>query len=77
LTRSQSSGYSGSLYANNFLCDGRETKVISETRRTGLPKGSNSKVYALCEMILEDLNNYSECMIPIGEWTISKFKMHH
>lgn len=24
------------------------------------------KVYALCEMILEDLNNYCECMIPIG-----------
>jgi hypothetical protein len=26
-----------------------------------------SKVYALCEMVLEDLNNYAECMIPIGE----------
>ena len=25
------------------------------------------KVYALCEMILEDLNNYCECMIPIGK----------
>jgi hypothetical protein len=25
-----------------------------------------SKVYALCEMVLEDLNNYAECMIPIG-----------
>ncbi|KAI9879158.1 MAG: Nitrogen permease regulator 2 [Pleopsidium flavum] len=23
------------------------------------------KVYALCEMVLEDLNNYCECMIPI------------
>jgi hypothetical protein len=23
-------------------------------------------VYALCEMVLEDLNNYAECMIPIG-----------
>lgn len=28
--------------------------------------GGGSKVYALCEMILEDLNNYCECMIPIG-----------
>lgn len=28
---------------------------------------SGSKVYALCEMVLEDLNNYAECMIPIGE----------
>lgn len=26
-----------------------------------------AKVYALCEMLLEDLNNHSECMIPIGE----------
>lgn len=29
------------------------------------PPGTG-KVYALCEMILEDLNNYCECMIPIG-----------
>lgn len=28
--------------------------------------GSGSKVFALCEMLLEDLNNYAECMIPIG-----------
>ncbi len=28
--------------------------------------GEGGKVYALCEMILEDLNNYCECMIPIG-----------
>lgn len=28
--------------------------------------GGGSKVYALCEMVLEDLNNYAECMIPIG-----------
>jgi hypothetical protein len=27
---------------------------------------AGSKVYALCEMVLEDLNNYAECMIPIG-----------
>ena len=29
-------------------------------------RGSGSKVFALCEMLLEDLNNYAECMIPIG-----------
>lgn len=28
--------------------------------------GGGAKVYALCEMIMEDLNNYCECMIPIG-----------
>lgn len=32
--------------------------------------GSGSKVYALCEMVLEDLNNYAECMIPIGKPTV-------
>jgi hypothetical protein len=33
----------------------------------GFGVGCGSKVYALCEMVLEDLNNYAECMIPIGE----------
>jgi len=33
--------------------------------------GGGSKVYALCEMVLEDLNNYAECMIPIGEFIFS------
>ncbi|EMD86848.1 hypothetical protein COCC4DRAFT_199007 [Bipolaris maydis ATCC 48331] len=31
----------------------------------GFGVGGGSKVYALCEMVLEDLNNYAECMIPI------------
>lgn len=35
-------------------------------RGSGFGVGSGSKVYALCEMVLEDLNNYAECMIPIG-----------
>lgn len=25
-------------------------------------------IYALIEQIMEDLNNYCECMIPIGKW---------
>jgi nitrogen permease regulator 2-like protein len=25
-----------------------------------------NKIYALCEMMFEDLNHYCECMIPIG-----------
>lgn len=33
----------------------------------GFGVGNSSKVYALCEMVLEDLNNYAECMIPIGK----------
>lgn len=29
-------------------------------------KGGEGKVYSLCETLMEDLNNYCECMIPIG-----------
>ena len=32
-----------------------------------MSKTKARRIYALCEMIMEDLNNYSECMIPIGE----------
>lgn len=35
----------------------------------GFGISSGSKVYALCEMVLEDLNNYAECMIPIGKYS--------
>ncbi|KAK5013635.1 Nitrogen permease regulator 2 [Cryomyces antarcticus] len=41
--------------------------------------GGGAKVYALCEMILEDLNNYCECMIPIDEsntLNLKLFPMH-
>lgn len=31
-------------------------------------KGGEGKVYSLCETLMEDLNNYCECMIPIGKW---------
>lgn len=42
----------------------------------GFGVGGGSKVFALCEMVLEDLNNYAECMIPIGE-TISGCASYH
>lgn len=29
-------------------------------------KDGEGKVYSLCETLMEDLNNYYECMIPIG-----------
>ena len=38
----------------------------SDVWEVGSVPGIGGKVYALCEMILEDLNNYCECMIPIG-----------
>ncbi|KKY25929.1 putative nitrogen permease regulator npr2 [Diplodia seriata] len=37
--------------------------------------GTSSKVYALCEMILEDLNNYCECMIPIDDSNTINLKL--
>ena len=36
----------------------------------GFGTSEESKVHALCEMVMEDLNNYAECMIPIGESTM-------
>ncbi|KAF2713826.1 nitrogen permease regulator 2 [Pleomassaria siparia CBS 279.74] len=36
---------------------------------------AGSKVYALCEMVLEDLNNYAECMIPIDDSNTINLKL--
>lgn len=33
----------------------------------GEDEGPGGRIYGLIEQVLEDLNNYSECMIPIGE----------
>jgi hypothetical protein len=58
-----------------------ELGVWDDEHNTGLGisdegLGVGSKVYALCEMVLEDLNNYAECMIPIGK-SIACFAMIH
>ncbi|KAI9824166.1 MAG: Nitrogen permease regulator 2 [Phylliscum demangeonii] len=50
----------------------REEEVAASAAEAGddATSGSGSgkgKVYALCEIILEDLNNYCECMIPIDD----------
>ncbi|KAF2429410.1 nitrogen permease regulator 2 [Tothia fuscella] len=37
--------------------------------------GLGGKVYALCEMIMEDLNNYCECMIPIDDSNTINLKL--
>jgi hypothetical protein len=39
---------------------------LSNSMELGGDASYATKMYALCEMILEDLNNYCECMIPIG-----------
>jgi len=31
---------------------------------------AKNKIYALCEMVFEDLNHYTECMIPIGKLSL-------
>lgn len=33
------------------------------------------KIYSLCEMLMEDLNNYCECMIPIDEINTLNIKL--
>jgi nitrogen permease regulator 2-like protein len=49
--------------AGSDLCG---TSSLSNSIDLGGDAVQSTKVYALCEMILEDLNNYCECMIPIG-----------
>lgn len=49
----------------------QDTCWLSEDERaveSGLLLPQESRVYALCEMIMEDLSCYGECMIPVGEW---------
>jgi hypothetical protein len=56
-----------------FLSREEQTVWEGAQSKTGngyAPAKFSSKVYALCEVVLEDLNNYAECMIPIG-------KQHH
>ena len=36
---------------------------------------NSGKVYSLCEMLMEDLNNYCECMIPIDELNTLNIKL--
>ena len=38
------------------------------------PPGTG-KIYSLCEMLMEDLNNYCECMIPIDELNTLNIKL--
>jgi hypothetical protein len=57
--------------------DGREGLGISGDDVEGVGEfgiGGGSKVYALAEMVLEDLNNYAECMIPIGTFLLYAHK---
>ncbi|KAF2139959.1 uncharacterized protein K452DRAFT_310324 [Aplosporella prunicola CBS 121167] len=51
-------------------------KLSLDTEDTDVEEsGPVSKVYALCEMILEDLNNYCECMFPIDDSNIINLKL--
>ncbi|KAK2742499.1 Nitrogen permease regulator 2 [Myotisia sp. PD_48] len=38
-------------------------------------KGGEGKVYSLCETLMEDLNNYCECMIPIDKLNTLNIKL--
>ncbi|KAF2758607.1 nitrogen permease regulator 2 [Pseudovirgaria hyperparasitica] len=52
---------------------GKDPETSStKAAESAVPEG---KIYALCEMILEDLNNYRECMIPIDEANTINLKL--
>ncbi|KAI9682917.1 MAG: Nitrogen permease regulator 2 [Trizodia sp. TS-e1964] len=48
-------------------------EFLSRDRDRGI--GPGGKVYALCEMVLEDLNNYSETMIPLEQSNMINIKL--
>ena len=57
---------------SSLLSDGES--LFSERQSQGDDRErstENSRLKAICEMIFEDLNNYSECMIPYGRFTTS------
>ncbi|KAF2199902.1 nitrogen permease regulator 2 [Delitschia confertaspora ATCC 74209] len=55
--------------------DGSTEKMSGSGTWDAAPMAGGSKVYALCEMILEDLNNYCECMIPIDDSNTINLKL--
>ncbi|KAF2273372.1 NPR2-domain-containing protein [Westerdykella ornata] len=55
----------------NIWQDGRRTSIAG----LGIDTGAPSKIYALCEVVLEDLNNYAECMIPIDDSNTINLKL--
>ncbi|KAI9729281.1 MAG: Nitrogen permease regulator 2 [Cirrosporium novae-zelandiae] len=40
---------------------------LSRDEAVGEGRENKGRVFAMCEMLMEDLNNYSECMIPIDD----------
>ncbi|KAG9383053.1 Nitrogen permease regulator 2 [Pyrenophora tritici-repentis] len=55
--------------------EGGYTNAIPDDSAGEFGVGGGSKVYALCEMVLEDLNNYAECMIPIDDSNTINLKL--
>lgn len=47
---------------SSFLSDATEENLARNAAFT-----RPGRIHAFCEMIMEDLNNYCECMIPIGK----------
>lgn len=48
-----------------------QTRFLSED----VPPSHSGKIYSLCETLMEDLNNYAECMIPIDEVNTLNIKL--
>lgn len=48
-----------------------QSKFLSDD----ISESGTGKIYSLCEMLMEDLNNYAECMIPIDEVNTLNIKL--
>lgn len=48
-----------------------QSKFLSDD----VSESGTGKIYSLCEMLMEDLNNYAECMIPIDEVNTLNIKL--
>ncbi|KAF2100181.1 nitrogen permease regulator 2 [Rhizodiscina lignyota] len=66
---------------SSFLSNEEDERLWDRLEGSGLHPSATmasqkgEKVYALCEMILEDLNNYGECMIPIDDANTVQLKL--
>lgn len=61
-----------SLLSSEKLMDADEDGAVSV--KNGLLGG---RIYSICEMVLEDLNNYSEFVMPIGNATVTRLQLNY
>lgn len=50
---------------------------LSEAKGSEGGDGVRRPIESLLEIVKEDLNNYGECMIPVGQFTLSLLSVSH